>query len=125
MPQNKKVMAKLTKTQVTHCRTTLEQMRDKLQDQIEQSGQSTEVVNLDQALIGRVSRADAIQQQNVAISTRNNATIRLRKVQLALNTIDTNSYGYCKRCDETIGYPRLEAQPEANFCINCQDKADH
>ena len=118
-------MAKLTKTQITHCRTALEEMRDQLQDQIQQSGQSTEVVNLDQGLIGRISRADAIQQQNVAISTRNSATIRLRKVQFAINTIDTNSYGYCKRCVKTIGYPRLEAQPEANLCINCQDKADH
>ena len=115
----------LTQPQITHCKASLEQLKDNLRDQIEQSWQSTEVVNLDQTLIGRISRADAIQQQNVAISARNRATIRLRKVQLALNTINTSSYGYCRKCDEPIGYPRLEAQPEANLCIYCQDEADH
>ena len=118
-------MPQLTQPQIAHCKASLEQLKDNLQDQIEQSWQSTEVVNLDQTLIGRISRTDAIQQQNVAISARNKATIRLRKVQLALNIIDTNSYGYCRKCDEPIGYPRLEAQPEANLCINCQDEADH
>ena len=119
------MIPQLTQPQIAHCKASLEQLKDNLRDQIEQSWQSTEVVNLDQTLIGRISRADAIQQQNVAISARNSATVRLRKVQLALNTIETNSYGYCRKCDESIGYPRLEAQPEANLCIYCQDEADH
>ena len=117
-------MPQLTQTQIAHCKASLEQLKDHLQDQIEQSCQSTEAVNLDQTLLGRISRADAIQQ-HVAISARNSATIRLRKVQLALNTIDTDRYGYCGKCDEPIGCPRLEAQPDANLCINCQDEADH
>ena len=117
--------SQFTQTQIAHCKASLEQLKDHLQDQIKQSWQSTEVVNLDQTLIGRISRADAMQQQNVAISARNSATIKLRKVQLALNTIEKNSYGYCRKCDESIGYPRLEAQPEANLCIYCQDEADH
>ena len=118
-------MPQHTKAQIAHCRTALEQLKDNLQDQIERSWKLTKPVNLDQTLIGRISRADAIEQQNVAISARNIATIRLRKVDSALNAIDRDGYGYCKKCDETIEYARLEAQPEANLCIYCQDKADH
>ena len=71
-------MPQLTQPQIAHCKASLEQLKDNLRDQIEQSWQSSEVVNLDQSLIGRISRADAIQQQNVAITARNSATPKSR-----------------------------------------------
>ena len=54
------MIPQLTQPQIAHCKASLEQLEDNLRDQIEQSWQSTEVVNLDQTLIGRISRADAM-----------------------------------------------------------------
>lgn len=100
------------------------QLQGKLQEQLELSQSSTAAVTLDQTLVGRVSRMDAMQQQGVAISTSEKAQARLRKVNIALAALKSGDYGYCARCDEEIGYDRLRAQPEARLCITCQDAAD-
>lgn len=118
-------MPTLTKNQITYLQANLKELQTKLQEQLAQSKSSVEVVNLDQTLVGRLSRVDAIQQQGVAISARQNTTFRLRKIQIALRAIESEYYGHCEKCDQPIEYARLEVQPEANLCISCQDKADH
>ena len=32
------------------------------------------------------------------------------------------SYGFCRLCEEPIGFKRLQAKPEAPFCVNCQSR---
>jgi DnaK suppressor protein len=118
-------MPTLTKNQITYLQANLEELKTKLREQLAQNKSSAEIVNLDQTLVGRLSRVDAIQQQGVAIRARQNTTFRLRKIQTALRAIESEYYGYCGKCDQPIEYARLEAQPEANLCISCQDKADH
>ena len=81
-------------------------------------------MELDQTLVGRVSRMDAIQQQSMAVSMRQKAQLKLKKVQAALDKMAPDDYGYCRHGDEPIGFQRLTAQPEANLCLLCQDKAD-
>ena len=39
----------------------------------------------------------------------------------ALARMDDGSYGQCARCDEPIGAARLEALPEAPYCIRCAE----
>ena len=95
-----------------------------LTEQLQISQQAAGVVTLDQTSVGRVSRIDALQQQSMAISTREMAALKLKRVKLAIQAIADNNYGYCQKCDETIAYKRLLAQPEANLCLLCQDKAD-
>ncbi len=70
--------------------------------------------------IGRVSRIDAIQQQRMAEASRAAQQRRLQRVRAALRRIDEEEYGLCVDCGEAIGFARLEAQPEAPFCIGCQ-----
>ena len=117
-------MLRLTKTEIGHLKITLERLKEELKEQVSQSESSTGIVTLDQTLIGRLSRIDAMQQQNMAISNRQSKTFRLRKIQIALEAIRMENYGYCDKCDNAIGYARLNVQPEANLCINCQDEAD-
>ena len=52
-------------------------------------------------------------------------SLKLKKVEAALQGISNNKYGSCKQCDETIAYERLLAQPETKFCLSCQEKTDH
>lgn len=117
-------MADLTSEQVAELEEELESLRGELSEQLDRAKDSTATVSLDQTLVGRVSRMDAMQQQSVALSTRTFTEQKLRKVLAALRAIAENEYGFCRRCDEPIGYPRLRAQPEANLCINCQDGVD-
>ena len=117
-------MAELSPKQLKALEAMLKQLQSELQEQLQLSKSSTAAVTLDQTLVGRVSRMDAMQQQSVALSTKEKAETRLRKVNIALAAMESGDYGYCARCDEGIGYDRLSAQPEARLCITCQDVAD-
>jgi RNA polymerase-binding transcription factor DksA len=42
--------------------------------------------------------------------------------------LDTQMYGLCRACHQDIELARLEAFPEAEFCVACQDmreKVEH
>jgi DnaK suppressor protein len=45
-------------------------------------------------------------------------------VDAALERIAAGGYGSCARCDEPIGFARLEARPEATLCIACARAAE-
>ena len=44
----------------------------------------------------------------------------LRDIDAALRRMEDASYGDCDECGNEIGYPRLEAQPTAVRCVQCQ-----
>ncbi|MGI9245923.1 MAG: TraR/DksA family transcriptional regulator, partial [Steroidobacteraceae bacterium] len=44
----------------------------------------------------------------------------LRSVDSALLRFGDGSYGDCEACGRSIGLQRLEAQPDARRCIECQ-----
>ena len=71
--------------------------------------------------IGRLSRADAIQMQNMAQLNRRQLEIRLKQVEGALTSIKGGSYGSCRSCKRDIHPDRLDARPETPFCIDCQE----
>jgi DnaK suppressor protein len=77
-------------------------------------------VTLDQQSVGRVSRIDAIQQQQMALANRQQASALRQQIESALRRIDDGSYGDCLHCGEVISDARLQAQPWASRCIDCQ-----
>jgi len=70
--------------------------------------------------IGRLSRMDAMQQQSMAAANRRSLQLRLQLVSVALSAHGAGDYGYCRSCDEPIGYRRLKARPETPLCVVCQ-----
>ena len=113
-------MAELTVDQVA----ILKELEISLQEQFVMSSAFSKTVSLDQTMIGRLSRADSLQQQNMAIFSRHRATMRLKKVKSAIQSIVLSEYGFCQKCGLDIGYARLEIQSETSLCFSCQDKAD-
>ena len=114
----------LDKQQMRSLQDQLPRLQTELNEQLDISEQAASVVTLDQTAVGRLSRMDAMQQQSMAKSTREKASITLKRVQAALLEISDNDYGYCRKCDELIAFKRLQAQPEAQLCIHCQHKVD-
>lgn len=45
----------------------------------------------------------------------------LEAIDIALNDIDSGTYGFCKKTGKQIGIQRLLATPEARFCIEEQE----
>ena len=71
--------------------------------------------------IGRLSRMDAMQQQEMTKAGRSTLELRLLQIRASLEALGKGNYGLCRSCELPIGYQRLKARPEAPFCLSCQD----
>ena len=69
--------------------------------------------------IGRVSRIDALQNQQIAKAGLKRQQIRLERTRSALRSIAADEYGDCRLCELPIGFGRLKARPEAFLCVDC------
>ncbi|MEX0899673.1 MAG: TraR/DksA C4-type zinc finger protein [Gammaproteobacteria bacterium] len=78
-----------------------------------------DVVQLDQAAVGRLSRMDAMQAQEMNKATAARAELELRRIDAALARIESGDYGLCVDCDEPIAEGRLEANPTMTLCVSC------
>ncbi len=114
----------LTELRITNFKRQLESQQQNLQIQLQQTDDSTKPVTLDQQSVGRVSRIDAIQQQQMASANKDHTIALLKQVDAALKRIKSDSYGLCLVCDEPIALPRLDAHPPAANCITCQSKQE-
>ncbi|MDH3665420.1 MAG: TraR/DksA family transcriptional regulator [Paracoccaceae bacterium] len=76
-------------------------------------------VELDQQMVGRLSRMDALQVQAMAKETSRRRTAELKRIEAALTRLKEGEFGYCLECGEEIAVRRLELDPAAPLCINC------
>jgi len=114
----------LTSRQINKLTRHLELKAAELELHLEGSRQSAEPVTLDQQAVGRVSRMDAIQQQQMAVANREQSTLLRKLVTTALLRVKSGAYGYCLQCGEPIAFARLEAQPHTPNCLDCQSATE-
>ena len=76
-------------------------------------------VELDQQSVGRLTRMDALQKQNMELATEHRRQMRVKAINAALQRIDNGEFGYCIICDEEIAPQRLEFDPAIACCILC------
>lgn len=105
-------------------RDRLLKLRDELQAMAATSDESAAVVELDQSKVGRLSRMDAMQMQAMAQASGQRREAMLRNIDAALKRIDDGGYGLCRDCDEPINPKRLEFDPTALRCIECESKRE-
>lgn len=101
--------------------TLLEQLQSQLQAIAADESGSTDAVELDQSMVGRLSRVDAMQHQEMAKAQRRRAQTRLLRVKRCLQLYTTNdeAFGSCADCLEPIPWSRLSALPDAELCVPC------
>ena len=117
-------MKALNSEQEKTLKIDLQSIKIRLEETLQQANQSAQPVRLDQQAFGRVSRGDALQQQNMAKASLVQIRERLKQTLRALSRIDSEDYGYCLDCDQPIGFPRLQANPETPRCIKCQSLSE-
>jgi len=105
-------------------RKRLLQIRAELEAVAETSDASAEVVELDQAKVGRLSRMDAMQAQAMAQASGNRRERMLKQITAALTRIDNDDFGVCLACDEPIPVKRLEFDPTVTRCVDCASAAE-
>lgn len=105
-------------------RKKLLDLRSGLEASAEASKQSSEVVELDQSKVGRLSRMDAMQAQAMSQASGRRTQAMLKAIDAAIRRVDKGEYGYCQSCDGRIAEKRLEFDPAALLCIDCAEKAE-
>lgn len=95
------------------------QMKEELSSA--EAGDSAQTVTLDQSRVGRLSRMDALQTQQIALEAQRRKERKLMAIEAALNRLAADDYGYCFVCDEPISTARLEFDPTVTRCVKCQD----
>ena len=99
---------------------TLIALEAELQTTIAASADRVATVDLDQP-IGRLSRMDAMQAQQMAKAERRRINARLVLVRAAMVRYnkDPELFGTCLECGDDIAPRRLHARPECLFCVPC------
>lgn len=97
-------------------------MEAELANSMREKDEAAAPVQLDTS-IGRLSRMDAIQSQQMAMGLKARHQQALTRVRNALEAIRNGAYGQCRRCKGPIAIERLEAQPDAVVCVSCAGKA--
>ena len=93
-------------------RAVLEQERDDLRGQLAELGSLDYDPNFADSSQVTAERGET----EVLASTLKEA---LDEVEHALGKFEDGSFGRCEGCGEAIPPARLEAMPQARFCINC------
>lgn len=113
----------LTTGQEKELEAALRELTAHLSKLLDATSGDAKPVDLDQP-IGRLSRMDAMQQQQMAKAARRNHELKRTQVLAALAALEAGEYGECRRCEEPIGYARLAARPETPFCLSCQSNQE-
>ena len=112
--------------QISRLQTMLEQRKTFLLSQV---ADNAEAAGLRAASVNEIEASPA---DNASARTLNELVneaaehnaAQLRVVKHALSKFLDGSYGICENCGEEIGLSRLNARPEARFCIACQTRME-
>lgn len=115
----------LTEKQLRILKESLRQRFAELRETVRE-----ELLRADQEQYGELAgQVNDLEEQSVAdlLVDSNLAGIdrhirQLRDIENALGRISQGSYGTCGDCGEPIAYSRLEANPTARRCRDCQDR---
>ena len=111
----------MTPEELASLRERLLHLQMELQAVDETSQAAGETVELDQSRVGRLSRMDAMQAQQMAQETARRRQLQLSRIEGALRRMDAGEYGYCFVCKQAIDARRLDADPTVTRCIDCAE----
>jgi DnaK suppressor protein len=115
-------MGTLDQTQLERMKATLQQRHAALLQQLKSDAETA----AEQTPFA--TEIEASPADNASVRTLNELTAeatehkmaQLQWVAHALSKFAINSYGTCESCGEAISWSRLQARPEARYCIACQ-----
>jgi DnaK suppressor protein len=88
--------------------------------EVEASGEkASQIVELDQTTVGRLSRMDAMQAQAMSVQADQRRKQELQRIKEALKSLENGDYGYCHNCGEMINPLRLKSNLTVTLCVDC------
>ena len=111
----------MKKAEIERIKRELMRRESELRSIEESSRNASQPVELDQASVGRLSRMDAMQGQQMALETARRRQHELAAIEGALRRIELGEYGNCLVCGEEIDVRRLRVAPTSTRCVACAD----
>ena len=96
----------------------LESMLLEIGEYLSKTEESAAAVEPDKGL-GRLSRMEAMQDQQMVLELRRRKKRQLLEVKNAISRIEQNLFGKCVFCGKKILSDRLDVFPEVQTCVNC------
>ncbi len=69
-------------------------------------------------------QATAEADRDFMLRLRDRERMLLKKIDEAVERIDSNTFGICESCSNEIGIKRLEARPVTTYCIDCKTRQE-
>lgn len=64
--------------------------------------------------------ADEVEEYLTRLPVEHSYELRVQAINEALTRLKNGTYGKCAKCKKDIPLKRLEAYPEAKFCLKCR-----
>jgi len=112
----------MTPIDLSHFRRALLRLKSLLEQAEATAADAVGTVEVDQARVGRLSRMDALQTQQMALENSRRRQLQIARADGALRRIESGEYGDCFKCGKAIDPRRLEADPTHTRCIDCVEE---
>jgi DnaK suppressor protein len=99
-------------------RKTLQDSLEEIEDYLTKTEESAVAVSPDKSL-GRLSRMEAMQDQQLILEARRRKKMQKVAVLSALQRIENGQFGICIFCGKPIAPERLDVAPESSTCVSC------
>ena len=107
------------KSEIASIKRRLDNQMSELLRRVEITQEDRKPVELDQSQVGRLSRMDAMQVQEMALEQERRREIEIQRINAALMRISEGEYGFCSKCGGGISPKRLEFDPSTPMCVDC------
>jgi len=108
----------MNKKQQEHFRAVLNAWKKELEDEITRTVQ--QMRDVPENPPDPNDRASQETDMSLELRSRDRERKLIKKIDEAIERIDTGDYGFCEVCGVEIGVERLEARPTADLCIDCK-----
>jgi len=108
----------MSSKQVEHFNNFLVVTKQKLMEEVDRTKEhmQTEATNF----ADLADRATQETDFSIELRERDRERKLIKKIEEALERIESDEYGFCEACGIEIGIRRLEARPTATLCIDCK-----
>ena len=111
----------MTKNQIQEIKNKIKEDLISIKREIEELLEKTKPIAPD-CSIGRLTRQEMIQEQQVNEHALHEAQIRVNRLAYAFQKVDKDAYGVCAECEEEILFERLMLLPESTHCVACKSE---
>ncbi len=105
-------------------------LKEKMLGEVERirTKQATDKAQISEALANKGRDEVDSANDNIMLSHSlrfsSRETIYLKKIDKTLSMIDSEEFGMCNDCGDSILFERLNARPTAQMCIQCKEEQE-